>query len=216
MSVPPRANRFDRRAARSRAAVLMIAAAALSRWSTYLLAALEPDDVRAAVPGRAAARHLQPHARRRQRRTGRQGDQRPQSLHRDARSGRARTSRSSSGCRSWSARSALLFLRAAVHGTVAALRRRDRAVPLLRRVLALVVRLQAVSLRPRSGADGGGEGRRPSCRRCSATSRSRTSRSIRIRGRASYVLAGVVAAAARRRSGSPGGAAADARAGARR
>ena len=102
---------------------------------------------------------------------GRQGDQRPQPLHRHARPGRPRTSPSSSGCRSSSARSALLFLRAVVHGTVGDLLDVLRALHLLRRLLALVVRLQALSLRSRPGADRGGQGRRRSCRRCSATSK---------------------------------------------
>ena len=66
-----------------------------------------------------------------------------------------RTSPSSSGCRSCSARSALLFLRAAVHGKVVGARGRRHAVRLLRTLLAVVVRLQALSLRPRPGADGG-------------------------------------------------------------
>ena len=82
------------------------------------LSALEPDDVRAAVPGRAAARHLQLQAGGGERRAGRQGDQRPQPLHRHEGPGRPRTSPSSSGCRSSSAALGLLFLRAAVHGTM--------------------------------------------------------------------------------------------------
>ena len=53
---------------------------------------------------------------------------------------------------------ALLFLRAAVLGTVKELLDVDRPVRLLRRVLPVVVRLQALSLRARPGADGGRQG----------------------------------------------------------
>ena len=120
--------------------------------------ALEPDDVRAAVPGRAAARHLQLHAGWRQRRPGHQGDQRPQPLHRHARprerglhrvpvdAVRHRRPRACSCCApSCTPRSRHLV-------------DVDDAVRLLRRVLAVVVRLQAVSLRPRPVADGRGAG----------------------------------------------------------
>ena len=64
--------------------VLIVVAALLLVLSLHR-AAVEPDDVRAAVPRGAAARHLQPHDGRRTERAGRQGDQRPQSLHRHAR-----------------------------------------------------------------------------------------------------------------------------------
>ena len=113
------------------------------------LAALEPDDVRAAVPGRAAARHLQLQARGRQRRAGHQGDQRPQPLHRHEGPRRPRTSPSSSGCRSSIGVLGLLFLRAAVLGKIGAPRRRARcSIVYFGALLALVVRLQAVPVRP--------------------------------------------------------------------
>ena len=120
--------------------------------------ALEADDVRAAVPGRAAAGHLQLQARGRERGPGRQGDQRPQPLHRDADLTTADFTEFK-----WIpfvvGALGLLFLRAAVLGKMAHARRRRRALPLLRPLLALVLRLQAVLLRPQPRADGGGEGR---------------------------------------------------------
>ena len=110
-----------------------------------LAPALEPDDVRAAISGRAAARHLQPHARRRERRAGHQGNQPAQPLHRRCAIWRPKTSPSSSGCRSCSAALALLLpaRRGARHGQDLL----DATVVFVYfgGVLALVVRLQAVS-----------------------------------------------------------------------
>ena len=144
-------------------------------------AAVEPDDVRAAVPGRAAARHLFLHARRRQQRAGRQGDQRPQSLHRHAGPGERIVHRVQvDAVRDRRARPADPARCGARHRRGA--RRRDDAVRLLRRLLAVVVRLQALSLRTRSGADGGRAGAAVHAADVRRPARSPTSRSIRIRG----------------------------------
>ena len=62
---------------------ILLVLAFLCLVPTYFTPALQHDDVRPAVPGGTAARHLQLQARGRQRGAGRQGDQRPQPLHRD-------------------------------------------------------------------------------------------------------------------------------------
>ena len=90
----------------------------------------------------------------------------------------------------------LLFLRTAVHGRMASLLDVIVLYGYFAAFSLWSFALQAVQLRPQPRADGGGEGRRPSCRRCSASSSSRTSRSTRTRRPASYAL-GAVARAAR-------------------
>ena len=130
-------------------------------------------------PARPAAGHLRPHARRREQRPGHQGDQPPQSLHRHAGPRRPRTSRSSSGCRSCSAASRCCSSAPRVLGTVKEM------------VDAIVVfgyfgafSLWSFGYRCIATATTWRRRRRSksirSCRRCSAISRSPTSRCIRI------------------------------------
>ena len=79
---------------------------------------------------------------------------------------------------------ALLMLRVGGARVDGVARRLGRALRVFRRVLAVVVRLQDVHLRAHPGADGAGQGAAVLAARCSATSRSRTSRCTRTRARA--------------------------------
>ena len=85
----------------------------------------------------------------------------------------------------------LLFLRALVSRENRRSDRRRRALPVLRPLLALVLRLQALLVRPQPRSDGVGQGSARSCLRSSATRSSPTSRSTRIPPPASYALAAV-------------------------
>ena len=120
-------------------------------------ALVEPDHVRPAVPRRAAARHLQLHARGRQQRPGREGDQPPEPLHRHARPGERRLHRVQVDAVRHRGHGAAHGPRRRLRQVLQPRRRAD-AVRLLRRLLALVLRLQALPLRPRPSAHRGGEG----------------------------------------------------------
>ena len=137
---------------------LLVVAALLLAFA-YLTAALEPDDVRAAVPGRAAAR--------RSTATSSTGGNDGQDIKEinvlNHYIGMHDLATADFTEFKWIpfvvGGLGLLFLRAAVLGKMAHARRRLRALPLLRPLLALVVRIQALRLRAQPRADSVRQGR---------------------------------------------------------
>ena len=119
---------------------------------------LQHDHVRSPVPGGPAARHLQLQAGGRQRRPGREGDQRPQPLHRDEGPGDRGLHRVQvDALRHRHLRASLPARRRAREDRPPG--GRGRALPLLRSLRPLVLRLQDVPLRTPPRPQGGGEGR---------------------------------------------------------